>query len=105
MSKLLYFFFKLQVIKSIREHPFNLKGEGELCFFWGKQILSANLIEKKILSLKWAEKNILLGLCALKNIVFVEKKNLLRCEAKKNILTSNFCVHTVRRFLCNILRI
>ena len=29
---------------------------------------------KKFLSLKWAEKNILLALSALKNIVFVEKK-------------------------------
>ena len=43
-------------------------------------------------------KNILLARCALKNIVFIEKKHnvattccekkiLLRCEAKKNILT------------------
>ena len=32
-----------------REHPFNLKGYG---FFGGKKILSANLIEKKILSMK-----------------------------------------------------
>ena len=63
--------------------------------FWEKKFLSAILIEKKILSLKWAEQNILLALCALKNVVFVkkinnnvatncrEKKNLLRCEAKK----------------------
>ena len=41
-------------------------------FFLGKKkILSANLIEKQILSVKWAE---MLALCALKNIVFVEKK-------------------------------
>ena len=56
----------------VREHPFNLKGgEGGLWFFWGKTILSANLIDNKFLSLKWPEKNIL---CAIKNIVFVEKK-------------------------------
>ena len=36
--------------------------------------MSAKLIEKNILSLKWAEKNILLALHALKKIVFVEKK-------------------------------
>ena len=43
-------------------------------FGGGGDFLSANLIEKKILSVKWAEKNILLALCALKTIVFVEKK-------------------------------
>ena len=37
-----------------------------------KQHLNSPL--KKFLSLKWAEKNILLALCALKIIVFVEKK-------------------------------
>ena len=42
--------------------------------FWGKKFLSPNLIEKKMLSMKRAEKNIMLELCALKNIVFVEKK-------------------------------
>ena len=31
------------------------------------------MIWKKIMSLKWAEQNILLAFCALKNIVFVEK--------------------------------
>ena len=65
----------------IREHPFNLKGGGELCFFRKKIVLSANFIEKKFLSVKWAEKNILLALCALKNIVFVEKNNVAK---KKN---------------------
>ena len=50
-----------------------------LCFFGEKKFLSANLLEKTFLSLKWAEKNILLALCALKIIVFG--------EAKKNILT------------------
>ena len=58
----------------LREHPFNLKGGGGAMVFWGKIFLSINLIEKKILSLKWAEKNILLALCALKIIVFAEKK-------------------------------
>ena len=43
-----------------------------------KKILSANLIEKIFLSLKWAETNILLALCALKNIIFVEKKIMSR---------------------------
>ena len=57
---------------TIREHPFNLKGGGAM-FFWGKTFLLANLIEKKFQSLKWTEKKILLELCALKNIVFVEK--------------------------------
>ena len=61
------------VLLLIREHPFNWKGG-----LW-------------FLSLKWAEKNILLAICALKNVVFVEKKImkkfLLRCEAEKNILT------------------
>ena len=66
----------------IREHPFNLKG------FFG---------ENFFLSLKWTGIFFLLALCALKNIVYVErkkcrdnlsrKKNLLRCEAKQNILT------------------
>ena len=42
--------------------------------FWVKKCLSANLIEKQILSLKLAETNILLALCTLKNIVFVEEK-------------------------------
>ena len=55
------------------------------------------MIEIFCMSLKWADKNILLALCALKNVVFVEKNNvatscrkrkiLLRCEAKTNILT------------------
>ena len=63
----------------------------------GKKILSANLLEIFFLCLKWAEKNILLALCALKIIVFVDKKycrdNLSRifvmlcCAANKNILT------------------
>ena len=48
-------------------------------FFWGEKILSANLLEIFFLSLKWAEKNILLALCALK--IVVEKKILLRCKA------------------------
>ena len=45
-----------------------------MVFLGEKTFLSANLIGKKILSLNWAEKNILLALCASKIIVFVEKK-------------------------------
>ena len=45
----------------IREHPFDLKGG--LCFFGGKNVS------------EMGRKNILLALCALTNIVFVEKKN------------------------------
>ena len=58
-------------------------------FFLEFVFLSANLIEKKILSPKWAEKKILLALCALKIIVFVEKMREKKfcCAAKKNILT------------------
>ena len=41
--------------------------------FLGKHFLSANLIEKKILSLKWAEKKFCQDF-ALTNIVFVIKK-------------------------------
>ena len=49
-----------------------------------KKNLSANLIEKKILSLKWAENNILLALRALKNVVFVEINNVATtCREKK----------------------
>ena len=62
-----------------------------LWVFLGKNFLSANLIENKFLYLKWAEKNILLALCALKNIVFVEQNNVATtCPAakrKKNNLT------------------
>ena len=47
---------------SFREHPFNLKEGGGAMVFFGEKFLSANLIEKKILSLKWAEQNILLAL-------------------------------------------
>ena len=69
-------------INIIREHPFNLKWGG-YGFFWGKHFC---LLEKKFLSQKWAEKNIMLALCALKIIVFVEKKIMLRekkfCEKK-----------------------
>ena len=55
---------------NVREHPFNLKGVGGLWFFVGKKFLSA-LIEKRFLSLKWAEKKILL---ALKKYCFCRKK-------------------------------
>ena len=70
----------------IREHPFNLKGEGGYGFFGGKQILSANLIEKNFLSLKWEEKHILLALCALTNIVFVQKTFNFCCTSKRKII-------------------
>ena len=43
--------------------------------FWGKVFLSANLIEKTFLTLKWTEKNILLALCALQIIFFIEKSD------------------------------
>ena len=46
----------------LRERPFNFKGGGGYGFWGEKKFLSANLIEKKILSLKWAETNILLAL-------------------------------------------
>ena len=59
-----------------REHPFNLKGGGGggAMVFMGEKYSVCKFAFKKILTLKWAEKNILLALCALKNIVFVEKK-------------------------------
>ena len=49
-------------------------GGGGYGFFWRKNFLSVNLLEKKFLSLKWAGQNILFALCALQIIVFVEKK-------------------------------
>ena len=55
------------------------------------------MIDKKNLSMKWAEENILLALCALKNIgfeekkimsrQFVTKKNSAAPRSEKNILT------------------
>ena len=60
--------------------------------FGEKIILLANLIEKKCPSLKWAEKNILLALCALKNIVFVEKNNVATTCREKN-----FCCAAKRK--------
>ena len=76
---------------SVREHPFNLNG-----FFWGTFFCLQIWLKNKFLSLKSAEKNIMLALCALKNIVFVEnkecqlsrKKVLLRCEAKTKYFDS-----------------
>ena len=41
-----------------------------------KKFLSTNLLEFFFLSLKWAEQNILLAVCALKIVVFVEKNNV-----------------------------
>ena len=58
----------------LREYPFNLKGgEGAMIFF-GEKNSVCKFALKTFLSLKWAEKNILLAFCALKIIVFVEKK-------------------------------
>ena len=54
--------------------------------FWGeKNFLSANLMGKKILSLTWAETNIMFALWALKNIVFVEKNNVATTCLEKKI--------------------
>ena len=50
--------------------------------FLGGKILSANLIEKKILSLKWAKKNSVSTLCLKKT--FVQKK-ICQVVAKKNL--------------------
>ena len=72
----------------LREHPFNLEGAGWLWVFLGKKMSVSEM----------AEQNILLALCASKNILFLYTKNnvattcrekniLLRCEAKTNILT------------------
>ena len=44
--------------------------------FWEKLFLSANLFDIFFLSLKWAEKNILLALCALQIIVSWKKNNV-----------------------------
>ena len=61
-----------------KKHPFNLKGVceggGGAMVFWGEIFSVGKFNWKKILSLKWAENIILLALCALKNIVLVEKK-------------------------------
>ena len=52
----------------IRENPFNLKGGGTygVCFFWEK---ISKFDGKNFLSLTWAQKNILLALCALNKIM------------------------------------
>ena len=51
--------------------------------FWKKLFLSANLMEKKILSLSWTDKYILKALYALK-IVFLENNNVAKtCREKK----------------------
>ena len=51
-----------------------MEGAGEAMGFLGENILSANLIEKKNSVTEMGRKNILLALCTLKNIAFVEKK-------------------------------
>ena len=66
--------------------------------FFGEKNLSANLLEKKIMSLKWAEQKYSVGTLGLKNYCFyrkkimprqlvVKKKNSAALQAKKNILT------------------
>ena len=58
-----------------REHPFNLKGRGGYAIL-GNKFLLANLMEKKNLSLTWAEKKYSESILCLKKIVFVEEKNV-----------------------------
>ena len=66
---------KIHVAKSwIREQPFNLKGGGGLCFFWEKKNSVGKFDWKKNSVSEMGRKNILLALCALKMIVFIEKK-------------------------------
>ena len=57
----------------LREHPFFLKGEGGgAMVFFGKK----NDVDKLdwLIVYEMGRKSFLLALCALKNIVFVEKK-------------------------------
>ena len=54
-------------------------------FLGGNKFLSANLIEKIFLSLKWAEKNILLAICAFKKYCFLEKKKFCCAYKRKKI--------------------
>ena len=71
--------------KTIREHPFNLKGGVGVWFFGEFFFLSANLIEKQILSMKWPEKNIPVGTLCLKQYYFCRKKIMSQqLVAKKN---------------------
>ena len=85
---------RLESLPTLGEHPFNLKGGCVKGFFRERQFLSENLIEEKKIVSEMGRKNVLLALCALKNIVFLEEKNnvattcckkkiLPRCEAKK----------------------
>ena len=56
----------------IREHPFNLKGA---MVFWEKEFNSVCKFDwEKNYVCEMGRKNILLALCVLKNVVFVEKK-------------------------------
>ena len=54
----------------LREHPLNLKGVGAMVV-WVKNLCWQIRLKKKILSMKWAEQNILL---ALKKYCFCRKK-------------------------------
>ena len=69
----------------IRERPFNFKGGG-LWFFGRNQFSVCKFASKKnYVSEKWAEQNILLALCALNIIVFIEKNNVATtCREEKN---------------------
>ena len=71
----------------LREHPFNLKGGGgggfSVCKFDGK----------KILSLTWAEKNILFALWALKKYCFCRKKIMSR----QLVVKKTFCLASKRK--------
>ena len=71
---------------TVREHPFNLNGEGWVyVFLWGEKFMSANLIEKYFL----------FELCALKKYCFcrkiimsrqlVAKKSFFRAAKQKQI--------------------
>ena len=72
----------------VREHPFNLKGGGGAMVFFQKIfVLSANLIGKKIPSLKWAEKIYSVGTLGLKICCFCRKKIMLR----QHVMKKKFC--------------
>ena len=59
----------------VREHPFNLKGA---IVFLGYKFSVGKFDWNKMYVSEMGRKNILFALCALKNIVFVEKKKMSR---------------------------